>query len=200
MNVSYEAFSTVGQGLVQNGPFPWYGRMVQNTPSCRANDAERQQKQKQITSFKKLSPFFSRSHRAICHPARYMYFCSFCTIRPYRYKGPFSSYQTWQALFSRENITCYQAALLPFCLGDEWKRRVLFILFLRPPSFALSPKKKKPDRRLKKRRTAYLWRWPSRPCFLQRTFFVNMSRILLDKRRNLFENIPRPFWKQNIVL
>ena len=64
----------------------------------------------------------------------------------------------------------------------------------------LRKKKKNTWSQVKKRRTAYLWRWPSRPCFPQTTFFVNMSRILLDKRRNLFENIPRPFWKQNIVL
>lgn len=105
-------------------------------------------------------------------------------------------------LFLKENTTCYQAALLPFCLGDEWKKARSFYT-LSPSAYfrAFSEKKKKNTwSQVKKRRTAYLWRWPSRPCFPQTTFFVNMSRILLDKRRNLFENISRPFWKQNIVL
>ena len=71
----------------------------------------------------------------------------------YRDKGPFSFYQTWQAnCFWKKTQPAIRRPSFPFVWETNGKRRVLFILFPRPPTFALSPKKKKktPDRRLKK--------------------------------------------------
>jgi len=48
-------------------------------------------------------------------------------------------------LFSKENITCYQAVLLPFCLGDEWKKARSFYPLSPPAYFRAFSEKKTPD-------------------------------------------------------
>ena len=189
-----------GQGLVQNGPFAWYGSMVQNTPCCRANDAERQQKHKEITSFKELSFFFQGPSGSFAIQQDIYIFVFFVPYDRIVIKThSLLTKHGKQTVFERKhNLLSGGPPSLLF--GRRMEKGAFFLSSF--PVRLLLRFLRKNDRRLKKRRTPYLWCWPSRPCFLQTMFFVNMSRIILflDKRRNLFENIPRPFWKQNIVL